>query len=92
MNKKHLVVLAMAIPIIGWIYIAVGFVVDLEHPVLRVIWWADLAASAGLHPLQLFVALPLARRKGVGTARALVMTIIFGAVWWKPLREGIITK
>lgn len=92
MNKKHMVALVMVIPIIGWIYIAVGIAVNLEHPVLKVIWWADLAASAVLHPLQLFIALPLARRKGVGTARAVIMTIIFGAAWWKPLREGIIRR
>jgi len=92
MNKKHLVALAMAIPILGWIYIAVGFIVNLDHALLKVIWWADLAASAGLHPLQLFISLPLARRKGVGTARAVVMTIVFGAAWWKPLREGFTTK
>ena len=79
----------MSIPVIGWLYIIAGLVAPLGHPWLEAAWWAILVASAGLHPLQLFIAIPVARASGVSTARAVIMTIIFGAAWWKPLREGI---
>jgi olefin beta-lactone synthetase len=81
---------AMAIPVLGWLYILAGFVVPLEHWLLRAVWWIDIAASAGLHAIQLFVALPVARRKGVGTVNAVFKTMLFGATWWKPLRDGVI--
>jgi olefin beta-lactone synthetase len=81
---------AMAIPVLGWLYVAAGFVVPLEHWLLRAIWWFDIGASAGLHALQLFVAVPVARRKGVGTVTAVFKTMLLGATWWKPLRDGVI--
>jgi hypothetical protein len=81
---------AMAVPVLGWLYILAGLVVPLEHWLLRAVWWLDVAASAGLHALQLIVALPVARRKGVGAVKAVFKTMLLGATWWKPLRDGVI--
>ena len=81
---------AMIIPVAGWLFILAGLVVPLGHWALRTVWWIDVALSAGLHTLQLFVALPVARKRGVGTARAVLKTLLLGATWWKPLRDGVI--
>lgn len=88
--SKNTVYLAMAIPVLGWLFIIAGCVVPLEHWMLRTLWWLDIAASAGLHALQLVVALPVARRAGVPRPKAVFMTMLLGATWWKPLKEGVI--
>jgi acyl-CoA synthetase (AMP-forming)/AMP-acid ligase II len=73
------------VPILGWLYVILGLAVTLEPAPLRWLWWIDLVLSVGLHALQLFVSVPLARRLGYGTGVAVLSTMLLGATWWKPL-------
>lgn len=73
------------IPILGWVYLVVGWCrrdapVAQRYPLLRAVWWIDLALSVGAHGLQV----PAAVRKvepGGDRLRAGVRTMVFGMTW-----------
>ena len=86
MNDKKKYLLRI-IPIVGWIYIIFGLLFPFENRILWIFWIIDIAASVGLHAIQLFIAIPVGKKAGFSTIRSIFMTMLFGATWWKPLKE-----
>jgi len=77
-----------AIPIIGWLYLAVGAVAAARgqapaNRLLRAAWWIDLFLSVVVHAAQIPVALRAARGSGEPALRTAVLTQIFGLTWWR---------
>lgn len=72
------------VPILGWLFLAYGAFVPLSG-VLYALWLVDLFLSVGVHGLQLFVALPRARRAGYSTTATVLLTFLFGATFWRSL-------
>ena len=77
-----------AVPIIGWVLVVVGLLVPLT-PLWRALWGIDIFLSVVVHGLQLFKALPVARRAGQPASRAVFMTFLLGVTWWKPLQLAL---
>ncbi|MFD3591847.1 hypothetical protein ACFWU5_03905 [Nocardia sp. NPDC058640] len=83
---SHEAVLALrAIPVIGWIFLIVGVVRPFRGRVLRVAFWIDVVLSVGVHAAQIPAAREVAAVQGISAKRAAVMTMLFGATWWKTL-------
>lgn len=75
----------VAIPILGWLYIAWGFVWPFRSPVLVSLWWIDLLVSVVGHGLQIPRALPVGRRAGHSGLRVVCSTFLLGATYWARL-------
>ncbi|MFC4063632.1 fatty acid CoA ligase family protein [Actinoplanes subglobosus] len=73
------------VPLAGWAFLGYGMLGPMPHPALWALWWIVAFLSVVVHLLQLPIALPRARRAGVTTLRAAVMTMVFGATWWRGL-------
>lgn len=92
---KKQVHVSMLIPIIGWIYILVGLIFPLFlqiHWIFFLIWVIDIFLSVVVHGAQLYVAIPAGKKAQLPMLRIVLKTLVFGATWWKPLRDGVIDK
>ena len=93
-NKKH-VYLSMIIPIVGWIYIIIGIIIFqylLTNWIVLFIWVVDMILSVGVHGAQLYLAIPAGKKVNIPIWKIVLKTMLLGATWWKPLRDGIISK
>ena len=81
--------LLMLIPIFGWLFIAYGLVFPIENVYIKWMWYIDIFLSVVVHLLQLFVGIPVGKKSGYSTRNSVYLTIIFGATWWKPLRQKL---
>ncbi len=79
--------LIMIIPIGGWIYILWGIIFPFQIKILQILWYIDIFLSCIVHPLQLITAIPAGKKAGIGTIKNAVLTVIFGATWWRPVKE-----
>ncbi|MFE1595932.1 hypothetical protein [Nocardia sp. NPDC058705] len=77
-----------SIPVIGWVFLIVGVVRPFRARWLRVAFWIDVVLSVGVHAAQIPAARKVAAERGISGRRAAVMTMLFGATWWKTLGEG----
>ncbi|WP_431955556.1 hypothetical protein [Nocardia lijiangensis] len=76
-----------AIPILGWLYLAVGVVAALlerapRNRWLRAAWWIDAFLSVVVHAAQIPVALRATRGSGHSPLKTAVLTQIFGLTWY----------
>ena len=93
-NKKY-VYLSMIIPIVGWIYIIIGIIIFqylLTNWIVLFIWVVDMILSVGVHGAQLYLAIPAGKKVNIPIWKIVLKTMLLGATWWKPLRDGIISK
>lgn len=74
------------IPVVGWIFILWGLLFPLENRLLLFIWWVDIFLSVGVHSLQLFIAVPIGKRRDIPIQTTVLNTMLYGALWWKPLQ------
>jgi acyl-CoA synthetase (AMP-forming)/AMP-acid ligase II len=81
-------VAAAAVPVAGWVLVVWGFVAPLPG-VWRALWAVALFFSVVVHGLQLVVALPIGRRAARSTAATVLLTLLLGAAWWKPLQRSL---
>ncbi|WP_067570140.1 hypothetical protein [Nocardia acidivorans] len=77
-----------AIPILGWLYLAVGLLAALMdrapgNRLLRAIWWIDAFLSIVVHAAQIPAALRAAESSDRSPIETAVLTQVFGATWWK---------
>lgn len=77
-----------AIPILGWLYLAVGVLAALTgrapaNRVLRVVFWIDAFLSIVVHAAQIPSALRAAQDTDRSPLETAVLTQIFGLTWWK---------
>lgn len=79
--------LPMLIPIFGWLFIAYGLIFPIENIIIKWMWYIDIFLSVVVHPLQLYIALPVGAKAGISVKKTIYMTIVFGATWWKPLKD-----
>lgn len=82
------VVALRAIPIIGWLYLAVGAVAPTygrtaRNRLLRAAWWIDGFLSVVVHAAQVPVALRAVEGSGLPRPRTALLTQIFGLTWWR---------
>ena len=75
------------IPVVGWLFIVAGMITPFEHYLFRLAWWIDISLCVGLHFLQLAVAIPIGRKAGMTDVKIIINTMVFGALWWKPLKK-----
>jgi uncharacterized protein YhhL (DUF1145 family) len=88
MNRSALWNAGKALSLAGWLFILFGLIfLDLPTAV-RIAWWVVLLVWGIGHPVELTVALPLARQKGIRPQIAVAKTLLFGVFWWEPLRTG----
>ena len=92
---KKQVHISMIVPIVGWIYIIVGLIFPIIlqiHWIFLIIWIIDILLSVIVHGAQLYFAIPAGKNAQLPIWRIFLKTMVFGATWWKPLRDGIINK
>jgi acyl-CoA synthetase (AMP-forming)/AMP-acid ligase II len=73
------------VPLAGWTYLLYGLVAPLDHPALWVLFWVDAFASIVVHGLQIPTGVRRGRLAGYSAARSALLTVVFGATWWKVL-------
>ncbi|GEM30754.1 hypothetical protein NN3_17610 [Nocardia neocaledoniensis NBRC 108232] len=76
-----------SIPVFGWAFLLLGVVRPFRSRLLRVAFWIDVVLSVGVHAAQIPAARRVAAERGIAPGRAAVMTMLFGATWWKTLGE-----
>ena len=55
-------------------------------------WYIDIFLSVPVHLLQLFIAVPVGKKSGYTKSQSVVLTVLFGATWWKPVRQQLVNK
>ncbi|MFE3289741.1 hypothetical protein [Rhodococcus sp. NPDC059234] len=80
------VLLLRTVPVLGWLFLAIGLFRPFEGRTLRVLWWTDVALSVGAHAAQVPMALKHGRRLGHSDGKVVAMTMLLGATWWKTQR------
>ncbi len=93
-NKKQ-VYMSFSIPIFGWICIIVGIIFFqylLLNWILLFLWVVDVFLSVVVHGAQLYLAIPAGKKANIPVWKIICKTMLLGATWWKPLRDGIISK
>ena len=91
--NKNQVYLSMIIPIVGWIYIILGPIFfPLYNWFFLFIWIVVIILSVGVHGAQLYFAIPAGKKVNIPIWKIIFKTMLLGATWWKPLRDGIISK
>ena len=78
----------MAGAVIGWIFIFFGAAMGLNGG-LQTLWIIITVIWALGHPLELAVAIPIARKAGFSPLKTIVNTLVFGITWWIPVNLGI---
>lgn len=81
--------LLMLIPIFGWLFIFYGLIYPIDNLYVKLAWYIDIFLSVGVHALQLFASWPLGKKAGYTPNETFLMTMIFGATWWKPLKDRL---
>ncbi|MFE3541801.1 hypothetical protein ACFXK0_02380 [Nocardia sp. NPDC059177] len=84
---RTLVLALRSIPILGWLFLLLGVVRPFRSRLLRVAFWIDAVLSIVVHAAQIPTARKVAAERGITPGRAAVMTMVFGATWWKTLGE-----
>ncbi|WP_306360998.1 hypothetical protein [Nocardia sp. CC227C] len=77
-----------AVPILGWLYLAVGLIAALTgrapaNRLLHAVFWIDAFLSIVVHAAQIPAALRAAEGSGTSPVETAVLTQIFGLTWWK---------
>ncbi|MBL1079519.1 hypothetical protein JK358_34455 [Nocardia sp. 2] len=77
-----------AVPVFGWLYIAVGVIAILTdrapaNRLLRAAFWIDVFLSVVVHAAQIPAALRASKGSDRSAVETAVMTQIFGLTWWK---------
>ncbi|MFC9996034.1 hypothetical protein [Nocardia sp. NPDC127526] len=77
-----------AVPVLGWLYLAVGLLLVLAghapaNRFLRIVFWIDAFLSIIVHAAQIPAALRAAQGSDRSPLETAVMTQIFGLTWWK---------
>lgn len=85
--SRSTVLALRSIPVLGWAFLLLGVVRPFRSKPLRAIFWIDAFLSIVVHAAQIPVARREAARRGIGPGRTAVMTMVFGATWWKTLGE-----
>ena len=90
MDKQKFWKIMMVGSVLGWLFAIYGLVFPFECGTIRIIWWCVLLGWGIGHPLELALALPIAKDKGIALETAIKKTMIFGFTWWLPLKLGVI--
>jgi acyl-CoA synthetase (AMP-forming)/AMP-acid ligase II len=73
------------VPVAGWTYLAYGLAAPFDHPALWTLFWVDAFASVVVHGVQLPTGVRRGRLAGYPAARSALLTVAFGATWWRAL-------
>lgn len=84
--------LLMLIPIFGWLFIAYGLIFPIDNIYIKWMWYIDIFLSVPVHLLQLIIAIPVGIKSGYTKLQSCILTITFGATWWKPVRQMLNEK
>ncbi|MFD6350980.1 hypothetical protein ACWCW7_00640 [Nocardia tengchongensis] len=82
------VLVLRAIPVLGWLYLAVGVLLAAgdrapANRLLRAVFWIDAFLSVVVHAAQIPAALRATADTGHSPVKTAAMTQIFGITWWK---------
>ncbi|MBC7659549.1 MAG: AMP-binding protein [Chitinophagaceae bacterium] len=87
--KSKAAIFTKLVPIWGWLYLALGLIIDLPSGFWTVIWWIDLFLSVVVHIAQIPEGIRVGAFHGYTARESAVRTFVFGATWWKPLRPKV---
>lgn len=88
-DKKVFWYANMASIIVIWAFIIYGAFFSDLNGAPGIVWLVFTLMFCILHPLELLVSSPIARTSGVPAFKNVIMTLVFGIVWWLPLKRGI---
>lgn len=90
MNSRGFWYILMAGSLGGWLFTIYGWLFPIEQGVLKTIWVAVALVWMVVHPLEIFITLPIGKKAGVGPVATALKTLLFGFTWWLPLKKGIL--
>ncbi|MGW8953926.1 fatty acid CoA ligase family protein [Streptomyces sp. NPDC055709] len=78
-----------AVPLAGWAYVAAWPLLPWDHPALTALWWLDIFLSVVVHAAQIPAALRAEQERATGRkpSATAVLTMLFGATWWRTTRR-----
>jgi acyl-CoA synthetase (AMP-forming)/AMP-acid ligase II len=76
---------ARSVPLAGWAFLGYGLVGPMPHPLLWALFWIDAFLSTVVHGLQIPVGVKRGRMAGYPAWKSALLTVVFGATWWKQL-------
>jgi len=73
----------------AWIFGISGLLCPFENPSIRItsliIFWSFLI----LHPFELAMSIPICKKAGIPLWKTVVFTMIFGFLWWLPVKMEV---
>ncbi len=78
----------MAGSVAGWIFVITGLFVRYENLFVYYLWLVILFVWCIVHPLELFVTLPMKDTLKTTKQEIILKTIFFGFTWWFPKKKG----
>ncbi len=81
--------LLMLIPVFGWIFIAYGLLFPIQNTYIKVMWIIDIVLSIGVHPLQLFISLPVGIKYALLAILTFIISNAFVSAYYRCLPVGL---
>jgi hypothetical protein len=79
----------MTFAVLGWVFFFYGLVFTLESQTWKTLWWVVVLLWGIGHPLEMMFSLPIGKKAGLSLERTIVKTMIFGIMWWIPLKLNV---
>ncbi len=87
-KRKEFWITLMAGSIAAWVYIIAGFFVYYENCFLYYLWLILLPIWCIVHPLELFITIPMKDRLKTSSLMIVINTLLFGFTWWLSKKKG----
>ena len=81
----------MAVVGLVWLYILYGFIFPFDKGMMNTIWLITSLVIIGTHILELPVSIPVGNSAEYPLIKTIVLTLLFGFIWWLPVKKGIFT-
>ncbi len=92
LNSKSFWYFNMAWVIGLWGFIIYGFISPFQNEILNMIWLTVTILTIVIHIIELPKSIPIGKNAGISLSRTIIKTLIFGLIWWVPLKRGVIEK
>lgn len=79
----------MAFAVLGWLFFIYGLFVSFDSSLMNFLWWTVVLLWGIGHPLEMAFSIPIAKKEGVSLEKTIVKTMVFGIMWWIPLKLGV---
>ncbi len=79
----------MAFAVFGWLFFIYGLFFTIDSSSMNFLWWVVVLLWGIGHPLEMAFSIPIGKKAGVSLEKTITKTMVFGIMWWIPLKLGV---